>query len=100
MCAIRGEIMPQVGYMKKPIPSSRSCESADTTDHKEASESPCSETEGSGHARVTSATSSPPPEPAGDSLRDLSRNCQRVGSTKVWLAGQEHEVQYYHQRQD
>jgi len=182
------EIMPQVGYMKKPIPSSRSCESADTTDHKEASESPCSETEGSGHARVTSATSSPPPEPAGDSLRDLSRvgslsafeqladnaeklrlrqemeeraierparygarhlntpvvvvsselnpwsktgglamvagsyayefavrghrtmavsprygdyqNCQRVGSTKVWLAGQEHEVQYYHQRQD
>jgi len=27
-------------------------------------------------------------------------NCKQVGSTKVWLAGQEHEVVFYHQRQD
>ncbi|CAJ1379618.1 unnamed protein product [Effrenium voratum] len=26
--------------------------------------------------------------------------CKRVGSTKAWLAGQEHELVYYHQRQD
>eukprot|EP00435_Cladocopium_sp_Y103_P064386 s800_g26.t1 len=181
----------QAGYMRMPPqPGSRSGESADTTDNKEASEStPCSETDGhshGGHGRVASATSSPPPEPAGiceltrgaslsafeqladnaEKLRlrqemeerDIERparygarhlntpvvivsselnpwsktgglamvvgsyayefavrghrtmaisprygdfqNCQRVGATKVWLAGQEHEVQYYHQRQD
>lgn len=181
----------EAGYMKSSQPGSRSGESADTTDNKEASEStPCSETDAQsghgGHGRVTSATSSPPPEPAG--ICDLTRgaslsafeqladnaeklrlrqemeerenehparygarhlntpvvivsselnpwsktgglamvagsyayefavrghrtmaisprygdykNCERVGSTKVWLAGQEHEVQYYHQRQD
>jgi len=27
-------------------------------------------------------------------------NCHRIGSAKIWLNGQHHEVQYYHQRQD
>lgn len=178
----------QAGYIRTP-PHSGSGESADTADNKEASEStPCSETDVHSHGgrRVTSATSSPPPESAGmceltrgaslstfEQLADNAeklwlrqemeereierparygarhlntpvvivsselnpwsktgglamvvgsyayefavrghrtmaisprygdyQNCQRVGATKIWLAGQEHEVQFYHQRQD
>lgn len=28
------------------------------------------------------------------------KNCERIGSAKIWLNGQDHEVQYFHQRQE